>query len=161
MSTNLTSGSFGDRNAQNMRVAMVCARFNDVITEQLAASAREVFLECGVFGDDIHTVWVPGAWEIPAAAAALARSGRFDAIVGVGAVIRGETYHFDVIADQSAAGLMRVGLDTGVVVANAILTLENEAQARARVKGGAAGDKGAEAAYAAIETINAIRSSVF
>ena len=105
------------------------------------------------------TVWVPGAWEIPLAARSLATSGRFDAIVALGCVIRGETYHFEVIADQSNAGLMQLAIDTGIVVTTGILTVESSQQAYERV-GGSHGHKGAEAALAAVETINAVRAAL-
>jgi 6,7-dimethyl-8-ribityllumazine synthase len=103
-------------------------------------------------------VWVPGAWEIPLAAQALAATGRYDAIVGLGAVMRGATYHFEIIANQSAAGLARVAHDTGVVVTNGIITVDTMDQALERA-GSKAGNKGADAALAAIETVNAIRAA--
>jgi 6,7-dimethyl-8-ribityllumazine synthase len=98
----------------------------------------------------VEVLRVPGALEIPQVAMALARSGRFDAIVALGTVIRGDTYHFEVVADASAAGLMRVALDTGVAIGNGILTVDDEEQALARA-GDGPGNKGAEAALAALE----------
>ncbi|MEN9824159.1 MAG: hypothetical protein RLZ04_2585, partial [Actinomycetota bacterium] len=121
--------------------------------------ARSALRANGARESDVTTVWVPGAWEIPVAARALATSGRFDAIVALGCVIRGETYHFEVIADQSNAGLMQLAIDTGVVVTTGILTVESTQQAYERV-GGIHGHKGAEAALAAVETINAVRAAL-
>jgi 6,7-dimethyl-8-ribityllumazine synthase len=132
------------------RVALVCARFNDLIVERLEAGARRALDEHGVADDDVEVYRVPGALEIPQVAMALARSGRFDAIVALGTVIRGDTYHFEVVADASAAGLMRVALDAGVAIGNGILTVDDEQQALARALDGP-GNKGAEAAVAALE----------
>jgi 6,7-dimethyl-8-ribityllumazine synthase len=154
VSGNLNTGATGDRHASGLRVALVCSRFNDEVVSRLEAGARST-LE-GADAAEVTTIWVPGAWEIPIAAAQLARSGSFDAIVGIGCIIRGETYHFETIADQSAAGLMQVSLATGVVVTNGIITTENEAQAWDRADG-AVGNKGSEAAVAAIELVNALR----
>lgn len=158
MSRNASTGEHGDRDASGLRVALVCARFNDEVVTVLERGARDVLVDHGAADTDVVTVWVPGAWEVPIAARALAASGRFDAIVGIGAVIRGETYHFEVIANEANAGLMRVALDTGVVVTTGIITVENMAQALDRC-GGAAGNKGAEAALAAVETLRAIRAA--
>ena len=157
MSGNLNTGHHGDRTATGLRFALICSRFNDQVVTRLEAGARRSLLDMGT--DDIVTVWVPGAWEIPMAANTLARSGRFDAIVGIGCIIRGETYHFETIADQSAAGLMQVALTTGVVVTNGIITTENEQQAWDRADG-TVGNKGAEAAVAAVELVNATRVGV-
>ena len=101
---------------------------------------------------------VPGAWEIPMVAKALATTGRYDAIAGLGAVIRGATYHFEVVANQSAAGLARVALDTGVVVTNGIITVDSIEQALERA-GSKAGNKGADAALAALETVVVLRNA--
>lgn len=144
-----------DLDGTGRTVGLVCSRFNESIVARLAQGARDALAECGVSDEAIHTIWVPGAWEIPMAVKRLADSGRYDALVGIGAVVRGETYHFEVIADQSAAGLMQVALDTGVVVANGIITVESMEQAEDRA-GGSAGNKGAEAALAALETLAAV-----
>lgn len=141
-----------------LRFALVCSRFNDLVVGRLETGAREALTRHGVHADDIDTVWVPGALEIPAAAAALAATGRYDAVVGLGAVMRGATYHFEVVANQSAAGLMRVGLDSGVVVTNGILTVDTMEQALERA-GSKAGNKGADAALAALETVNVLRAA--
>lgn len=144
-----------DLDGTGRTIALVCSRFNESIVGRLAQGARDALVDCGVSDDGVHTVWVPGAWEIPVAVKRLADTGRYDALVGIGAVVRGETYHFEVIADQSAAGLMRVALDTGVVVTNGIITVESMEQADDRA-GGSAGNKGAEAALAALETLAAV-----
>ena len=159
MSVNQSTGRSGDTRAKGYRIALVCARFNDVIVSGLEQGARRALLDNGARAADVTTVWVPGAWEIPMAARQLAASGRFDAIVALGCVIRGETYHFEVIADQSNAGLMQLAMQTGVVVTTGILTVESNQQAHERV-GGRHGHKGAEAALAAVETLNAVRSTL-
>ena len=148
----------GQMTATDLRVALVCSRFNDLIVERLEAGARDALVRHGAAADSIDTVWVPGAWEIPLAAQALAATGRYDAIVALGAVMRGATYHFEVIAGQSAAGLARVAHDTGVVVTNGIITVDTMDQALERA-GSKAGNKGADAALAAIETVNVIRAA--
>lgn len=146
----------GQMNGEGLRFALVCGRFNDLIVTRLEAGARDALARHGVADDSIDTVWVPGAWEIPVVAQTLARSGRYDAIAGLGAVLRGATYHFEVVANQSASGLMRVGLETGVVVTNGILTVDTMEQALERA-GSKAGNKGADAALAALETVRVLR----
>lgn len=146
----------GGVDATGMTVAIVGSRFNSFVVDPLVAGARDTFVRHGASPDRVHVVHVPGAWEIPVVARQLAESGRYDAIVGVGAVIRGSTYHFEVVANQSAAGLAHVAASTGVVVTNAILTVETTDQAIERA-GGKAGNKGAEAAMAAIETVDVLR----
>ena len=145
--------------AAGMRVALVCARFNTDLTTRLEAGARAALVGLGAADTDVVTVWVPGALEVPIAALHAAKSGRFDAVVGLGAIVRGETYHFEVVSNESASGLMHVGLTTGVVVTNGILTLETVQQALDRL-GGSHGHKGADAAIAAVETLTAIRNSL-
>jgi 6,7-dimethyl-8-ribityllumazine synthase len=125
-----------------MRLGIVASRFNEEISSQLLeraqAAARELHVDCSIFG-------VPGALEIPLALQWMAQSGRFDALAAIGAIIRGETYHFEVVANESARGLMDVSLQFGLPIANGILTTEDEAQALARL------DKGAEAVRVAVE----------
>jgi 6,7-dimethyl-8-ribityllumazine synthase len=145
----------GHPDGTDRRLALVCSRFNDLIVSRLEHGARDLLVRHGVADDAIDTIWVPGAWEIPMAAKALAASGRYDAVVGLGAVMRGDTYHFDVVANQSAAGLARVALDTGVVVTNGIITVDTMDQALERA-GSKAGNKGADAALAALETIDVL-----
>lgn len=133
--------------------AIVCSRFNDLIVTRLEAGARDTLVRHHVVDDAIDTCWAPGAWEIPVTAKALADTGRYDAIIALGAVMRGATYHFEVVANQSAAGLARVALDTGVVVTNGIITVDTMDQALERA-GSKAGNKGADAALAALETVH-------
>jgi 6,7-dimethyl-8-ribityllumazine synthase len=125
-----------------MRVGIVASRFNEEITgmllERASAEARKLGVEATVMK-------VPGALEIPVALQWMAQSGRYDALVAIGAVIRGDTYHFQVVANESARGVSEVALESGLPVANAILTLDDEAQAKARL------DKGAEGVRAAVE----------
>jgi 6,7-dimethyl-8-ribityllumazine synthase len=148
----------GQMSGAGLRFALVCSRFNDLIVGRLEAGARDALTRHGTHPDAIDTVWVPGAFEIPMAARALAGTGRYDAIIGLGAVMRGATYHFEVIANQSAAGLARVAHDTGVVVTNGILTVDTMDQALERA-GSKAGNKGADAALAALETVDVIRAA--
>jgi 6,7-dimethyl-8-ribityllumazine synthase len=138
------------------RFALVCSRFNDLIVSRLELGARDVLVRHGVADEAIDTFWVPGAWEIPIVAKALAAAGGYDAIVALGAVMRGDTYHFEIVANHSAAGLARVALDTGVVVTNGILTVDTMEQALQRA-GSKAGNKGADAALAALETVDLLR----
>jgi 6,7-dimethyl-8-ribityllumazine synthase len=139
------------------RVALVCARFNDLIVEQLERGARQALVDHGVADGAVSTFWVPGALEIPQVAAAVAETGRFDAVVALGAVVRGDTYHFEVVSDASAAGLMQLSLVSDVVITNAILTVDDERQALIR-SGDDDGNKGAQAALAALETLTVIDS---
>jgi 6,7-dimethyl-8-ribityllumazine synthase len=125
-----------------MRLGIVASRFNQDIAAELLKRAQDAARELGV---ESSVVSVPGALEIPIALQWLAQSGRFQALAGVGVVIRGETYHFEVVANESARGLMDVSLEYGLPIANGILTTEDEAQAQARL------DKGAEAVRVAVE----------
>jgi 6,7-dimethyl-8-ribityllumazine synthase len=134
------------------RVALVCAKFNGGITERLIDGALEALSTRGL-APTVDVVWVPGAFELPLAAARLAGSDRVDAVVALGAVIRGETAHFDYVAGQCAAGLQRVALDTGVPVVFGVLTTEDVAQALARSDKGA-DNKGYEAAITALEMVD-------
>ena len=135
--------------ASGARFAVVAARFNERITERLVAGALRCLEEHGA--GSVRVEWVPGAFELPVAAQAIAEGGEVDAIVAIGCVVRGETPHFDVVAHESARGLMDVMLDTGVPVTLGILTTDTMEQADARA-GGAMGNKGWDAAAAAIET---------
>lgn len=140
------------------KVAVVVARFNEEVTRRLLDGARETLRERGVADGDIEVVWVPGAFELPLACKWLAESGRHDAIVALGAVIRGETDHYDYICDRAAAGILEAGLRSGVPVAFGVLTCATPDLATARA-GGEAGNKGVEAALAALEMAN-LRSRV-
>jgi 6,7-dimethyl-8-ribityllumazine synthase len=126
------------------------ARFNEPICARLLDGCQRELLRCGARAADVHVAWVPGALEIPPAALALARSGRYHALVALGAVIRGETSHFDYVCRGVTDGVREVVLDTGVPVAFGVLTTEDEEQALARA-GGQHGNKGSEAAQVAIE----------
>ncbi|MFM7506280.1 MAG: 6,7-dimethyl-8-ribityllumazine synthase [Rubrivivax sp.] len=134
---------------EGLRIGIVRARFNDAITSKLAQACLAELERLDVDESDIRHVSVPGALEIPVALKAMADSGEFDALVALGCVIRGETYHFELVCNESAAGVTRVALDHQVPVANAILTVENEAQAWARAE-----DKGRDAARVAVEMAN-------
>jgi 6,7-dimethyl-8-ribityllumazine synthase len=125
-----------------MRLGIVASRFNEELSGQVLASAQA---EAKKLGLEVEVTSVPGALEIPSALQWLAQTGRFDALVAVGCVIRGETYHFEVVSNESARGLMDVALDFGLPVANGILTTEDEGQAKARA------GKGAEAVRVAVE----------
>jgi 6,7-dimethyl-8-ribityllumazine synthase len=128
-----------------LRVGIVASRFNEELVEKLLAGARAELERLGVRKDDVSEASVAGALEIPLALQWMAQSGRVDALVAIGAVVRGETYHFEVVANESARGVMDVALEFGIPVANGILTVQDEAQALARI------DKGAEAARVAVE----------
>jgi 6,7-dimethyl-8-ribityllumazine synthase len=140
----------GGLDASDVRIGIVVSRFNDLITRQLLEGARDCLRRHGGNDERLVVVWVPGAFEIPLAAQRLARSGAVDAVVCLGAVIRGATAHFEHVAGQSAAGVARVALETDVPVTFGILTTDTTEQAleRAGVKGG---NKGADAMLAAIE----------
>ena len=131
------------------RYLIVASRFNDFISRALVHGAEETFATAGVSKDRVVTLWVPGCFELATVAAKAARSGSFSAVVCLGAVIRGETPHFDHVAAQTAAGLQRVGVDTGVPVIFGVLTTDTEEQALSRV-GLKGGNKGADAAHAAM-----------
>ncbi len=139
----------GELIGEGLRIGIVRARFNDALTSRLAQACLAELERLDVEESDIRHVVVPGALEIPVALKALAESGEFDALVALGCIIRGETYHFELVANESGAGVTRVSLDTGLPIANAILTVENEAQAWAR-----ADDKGRDAARVAVEMAN-------
>jgi 6,7-dimethyl-8-ribityllumazine synthase len=143
----------GHLNASGLRMAIVASRFNESIVRRLVDGAMDCLRRHGTSEDDISVAWVPGAFELPVVAQRLATSGEFDAIVAVGVVVRGETAHFDYVAGNASTGIGRVALDTGVVVTNAILTTNTVEQATERA-GGKAGNKGFEAALAAIEMAN-------
>jgi 6,7-dimethyl-8-ribityllumazine synthase len=140
----------GNLDGSGRRFVLVASRFNDLVTERLVAGARDELRRHGVAVDDIDLAWVPGSYELPVAAAKLARTGRYAAIVALGAVIRGQTPHFDYVAGEAASGLAAVGRDTGVPVGFGVLTTEDMDQALDRA-GGKAGNKGAEAARTALE----------
>ena len=147
----------GDLNGQGLRVAVVVARFNELVTRPLLNAAIGTLTRYGVVDDDINVVWVPGAFELPVVAKSLAKTSRFDAIVCLGAVIRGETGHYDMVAGNAARGISQVGVDTGVPTIFGVLTTENMDQALNRA-GGKAGNMGANAAVAAIEPARLVQA---
>jgi 6,7-dimethyl-8-ribityllumazine synthase len=134
---------------EGLRIGIVRARFNDPITRRLEECCLAELAVLGVQGKDVTRIDVPGALEVPLALKMMADSEDYDALVALGCVIRGETYHFELVANESGAGVTRVGLDHQLPIANAILTVENEAQAWAR-----ADDKGRDAARVAVEMAN-------
>jgi 6,7-dimethyl-8-ribityllumazine synthase len=138
------------RSPPGARYAVIASRWNGEIVDALVDGARGAFADHQVADDLLDMLRVPGAWELPVLAKRLAASGHYAAIVALGCVVRGETRHFEHVADQCAAGLMRVSLDTGVPVLNGVLAVEDEADAWARA-GGARGNKGANVAKVAIE----------
>lgn len=148
--TELQTGRAPELDGSGMRVAIVAARFNDVLTAALLEACRTHLAVLGV--RDIREDWVPGAFELPLAAKRLAASGGFDAVVTIGAVVRGDTPHFDYVAGECAAGVMRAQLETGVPIVFGVLTTDTVDQARERL------DKGAEFAAAAVEMAQLLRS---
>ena len=152
----LQTGRAPELDGHGVRVGIVCARFNDVITERLLEACHRTLLDHSVPGDHIEVHWVPGAYELPLGAKACAGSGRYDAVVAIGCVIRGDTPHFDYVAGEASAGVMRVQLDTGVPCVFGVLTTDTVEQADERSTGD--GNKGVEFAEAAIEMATLVRS---
>ncbi|EHR70431.1 6,7-dimethyl-8-ribityllumazine synthase [Burkholderiales bacterium JOSHI_001] len=142
-------GQSGPLQGKNLAIGIVQARFNADITNALAEACLAELAALGVPDKRITHVTVPGALEVPVALKAMADSEDFDALIALGCIIRGETYHFELVANESGAGVTRVSLDHQVPIANAILTVENEAQARARME-----EKGRDAARVAVEMAN-------
>ena len=148
----------GDMNGQGLHIGEVVARFNEIITRKLLDSAVETLVRHGVRDEDISVSWVPGAFELPVIAKTLAKTGRYQAGICLGAVIRGETSHYDMVAGQAASGISSVALETGVPTIFGVLTTENMEQALNRA-GGKAGNMGANTAVAAIETARLIEAA--
>lgn len=143
----------GGLNGQSLRIAVVTARFNDFITERLQAGALDCLKRHAVAADAIDCVAVPGAFELPLTALTLAQSGRYQAVICLGAVIRGDTTHYDYVCNEAAKGIAAAGLQTGVPVIFGVVTTENTDQAIARA-GGKSGNKGWDAAMTALEMAN-------
>jgi 6,7-dimethyl-8-ribityllumazine synthase len=141
-----------DLDGSGLRIGIVMSRYNQEIGEGLLSSCTAALVKQGVSASDMLIVTVPGALEAPIVLQKMANSGRFDALVALGAVVRGETYHFEVVANESASGITSVTLDAGVPIANGILTTDDEDQALARMS-----QKGTECALAAIEMANLLR----
>jgi 6,7-dimethyl-8-ribityllumazine synthase len=143
----------GNLSGAGMRVAIVASRFNDTITLRLVDGATDGLRRHGVDADSIDLAWAPGAFELPLVASRLAASGQYDAVITLGAVIRGATGHYDFVAGQCAAGVARASLDTGVPIVFGVLTTDTIEQAVER-SGTKAGNKGFESAASAIEMAN-------
>lgn len=146
----------GNLTAVGQKVGIVASRFNDFIVSQLIGGAEDCFVRHGGNSDDLTLVMVPGAFEIPLVAQRMAESGKYDAVVCLGAVIRGATPHFDMVANESAKGIATASLKTGVPVTNGILTTDSIEQAIERA-GTKAGNKGADAMISAIEIVNVVK----
>jgi len=146
----------GGQRAAGYRFAVVVSRFNAEITEGLLAGAREALAEAEVRAEDVTVVRVPGAFEIPMAAQRLAESGRFDAVVCLGCLIKGDTMHFEYIAEAATRGIAETGQSTGVPIAFGVLTTLTDEQAEARSRPGP-DNKGREAALAAVEMVTLLR----
>ena len=146
----------GSLDAKGLKFAIVVARFNSFITDRLLAGALDALTRSGAGPSDVEVVRVPGSWELPLTVQTLAKQRRHDAIIALGAVIRGDTAHFDYVAGQAAIGLARVPLDTGIPVAFGVLTTNTVEQAIDRA-GGKSGNKGFDAAMTAIEMARVLR----
>lgn len=143
----------GTPSGAHRRFAVVASRFNQSIVEKLVDGALDALVRHGASVDDIDVVWVPGAWELPLAAQRLLTTERYDALVALGAVIRGDTPHFDYVAGESSRGLARVSAEFDTPVGFGVLTCDDDEQANARA-GGAHGNKGWDAALAALEMVD-------
>jgi 6,7-dimethyl-8-ribityllumazine synthase len=141
-----------NRDGAGLRIGIVAARFSVDISDGLLAACTAELAKLGVNSDDILIATVPGALELPLALQTMAESGRYDALIALGAVIRGETYHFEIVSNESARGITEVQLETGVPIANGVLTTENDDQAEARMM-----QKGADCAAAAVEMANLLK----
>jgi 6,7-dimethyl-8-ribityllumazine synthase len=146
----------GRIDAAGLRVGIVASRFNEAVVERLVNGAVDALVRHGALPSDVHVAWVPGAWELPIASRRMAESGRFDALVALGAVVRGATPHFDYVAGEAARGCAAVGREHGLPLAFGVLTTDTWEQAVERA-GGKLGNKGAEAALSAVETANLLK----
>ena len=142
--------------SENIRVGVVCARFNDFIVSRLLAGCEDTLLRHGVQEEDIAVAWVPGAFEIPLIASKMAKSGKYDAVIALGAVIRGSTSHYDYVCSEVSKGVAQVALKSDIPVMFGVLTTDTIEQAVERA-GTKAGNKGSECAQGAIEMVNLIR----
>ena len=142
-----------DLDGQGLRIGIVVGRFNQDIGEGLLSACSDTLIGLGVSPESMAIATVPGALELPLALQTMARSGKFDALVALGAVIRGETYHFELVSNESGAGITRVGLDTGIPIANGVLTVEDDDQALVRMR-----QKGEDCARAAVEMANLMKA---
>ena len=142
-----------DLNGAGLRIGIAMARFNQDVGEGLLSACTAALVKHGVRDSDIVIVSVPGALELPLVLLQLAQTRRFDALIALGAVIRGETYHFEIVSNESASGITAVQLDTGIPIANGVLTCDSDDQAEARME-----QKGADCAAAAVEMVNLLRA---
>jgi 6,7-dimethyl-8-ribityllumazine synthase len=147
----------GSQDGKGLRVGIVCSRFNEFIVSALLDGAKRGLANHGVSESDIDIAWVPGAYEIPVTTKAMAVTGRYDTLVTLGAVIRGETAHFEYVAGPVADSIAQIQLETGMPIGFAVLTVENIEQAVER-SGPGAGNKGEEAAVGAIEMANVLKA---
>lgn len=143
--------------SENIRIGIVAARFNEFITTKLLGGAMDGLIRHNVSEDDIHVAWVPGAFEIPLIASKMAKSGKYDAVICLGAVIRGATSHYDYVCSEVSKGVANVSLNSDIPVMFGVLTTDTIEQAIERA-GTKAGNKGFECAEGAIEMVNLIRS---
>lgn len=143
--------------SENIKIGIVAARFNEFIVSKLLSGCEDALLRHGVQPDDISVAWVPGAFEIPLIASKMAKSGKFDAVIALGAVIRGSTSHYDYVCNEVSKGIANVSLNSDIPVMFGVLTTETIEQAIERA-GSKAGNKGSECAQGAIEMVNLIRA---
>ena len=148
----------GDLQGQGLRIGVVVSRFNEFITLQLLEGAMTGLMKHGVAAEDIVVMWVPGSMELPIVSKTLTQSGRYDAVICLGAVIRGETTHYELVAGQAACGIASAAMNTGVPIIFGVLTTENVDQAKDRA-GGKMGNKGYDAALAAIEMARLLKEA--
>ena len=144
-----------NRDGRGLKIGIAQSRFNEPLVAKMLEACVQALWASGVADEDIDHVSVPGALEIPVALQTMAITRQYDALIALGAVVRGETYHFEIVANESCRGVMDVMLETGVPIANGILTVETDAQAEARVT-----EKGADCAHAAVEMANALAAVV-
>lgn len=147
----------GIYNGEGLKVGIIASRFNELITSKLVSGAEDCLTRHGVSGDDISVAWVPGAFEIPIITKRMAQSGKYDAIICVGAVIRGATSHYDYVCNEVSKGIAAVSLETGVPALFGILTTDTIEQAIERA-GTKAGNKGTDCAMSALEMVNLIKN---
>lgn len=147
----------GNYNGQGLKIGLIASRFNEFITSKLIGGAEDCLKRHGVDENDITLVWVPGAFEIPVMAKKMAESGKYDAVICLGAVIRGATYHYEMVCNESAKGVAQVSMATGLPVLYGIITTDTIEQAIERA-GTKAGNKGYDCAMSAIEMANAFKA---
>lgn len=143
--------------SDHIKIGIVASRFNEFITSKLLSGAKDALLRHNVKEDDIHTAWVPGAFEIPLVASKMAGSGQYDAVICLGAIIRGSTSHYDYVCSEVSKGIAAVSLESGIPVMFGVLTTDSIEQAIERA-GTKAGNKGFDCAVSAIEMVNLLRS---